>query len=155
MEEEAHQIKDYFHDEAVAFAGAMNPKGSLAHNSDEMYSSDRYKLESWNPKDTIPVATFFMKRSPQKKHIFMSHLLQKNNGKSLIWKFIHSFLSGGIKNGVTGKKIPEYCCSVISEKPQPALYKEAANWMLKRITTKGSGFAEVDYFIKGKLEILI
>jgi len=25
--------------------------------------------------------------------------------------------------------------------------------MLKRMTTKGSGFAEVDYFIKGKLEI--
>ena len=42
MGEEAYQIKDYFHDEAVAFAGAMHPKGSLAHNSDEMYSSDRY-----------------------------------------------------------------------------------------------------------------
>ena len=39
MGEEAYQIKDYFHDEAVAFAGAMHPKGSLAHNSDEMYSS--------------------------------------------------------------------------------------------------------------------
>ena len=83
----------------------------------------------------------------------MLHHLQKHNGKNLIWKFIHSFLSGGIKNGVTGKKIPEYCCSVISEKPQPPIHKEAANWMLKRMTTKGSGFAEVDYFRKGKLEI--
>ena len=46
-----------------------------------------------------------------------------------------------------------YCCSVKSEQPQPSLHKEAANWMLKRMTTKGSGFAEVDYFIKGKLEI--
>ena len=104
MGEEAYQIKDYFHDEVVAFAGAMHPKGSLAHNSDEMYSSDRYKLESWNPEDTIPVATFFMKSTPQKKHIFMLHHLQKHNGKNLICKFIHSFLSGGIKNGVTGKK---------------------------------------------------
>ena len=48
---------------------------------------------------------------------------------------------------------PWYCCSVKSEQPQPSLHKEAANWMLKRMTTKGSGFAEVDYFIKGKLEI--
>ena len=45
MGEEAYQIKDYFHDEAVAFAGAMNPKGSLAHNAYEMYSSDRYQLK--------------------------------------------------------------------------------------------------------------
>ena len=104
MGEEAYQIKDYFHDEAVAFAGAMNPKGRLADNEDEMYSSDRYKLESWHPEDTIPVATFFYEKYSPKKHIFMSHHLQRHNGKNLIWKFIHSFLSVGIKNGVTGKK---------------------------------------------------
>ena len=103
MGEEAYQIKVCVHDEVVAFAGAMNPKGELACE-DEMYSPDRYKLESCNPEDTIPVATFFMKSTPQKKHIFMLHHLQKHNGKNLIWKFIHSFLSGGIKNGVTGKK---------------------------------------------------
>ena len=43
----------------------------------------------------------------------------------------------------------------LSHKPQPPLHKEAANWMLKRMTNKGSGFAEVDYFIEGKLELLI
>ena len=75
MGEEAYQIKDYFHDEAVAFAGAMHPKGSLAHNSDEMYSSDRYKLESWNPKDTIPVATFFYEKvSPKKAYFYVASL---------------------------------------------------------------------------------
>ena len=103
MGEETYQIKVCVHDEVVAFAGAMNPKGELTCE-DEMYSPDRYKLESCNPEDTIPVATFFMKSTPQKKHIFMLHHLQKHNGKNLIWKFIHSFLSGGIKNGVTGKK---------------------------------------------------
>ena len=30
MREEAYQIQDYVHDEVVAFAGAMNPKGELA-----------------------------------------------------------------------------------------------------------------------------
>ena len=29
MEEEAYKIQDYVNDEAVAFAGAMHPKGSL------------------------------------------------------------------------------------------------------------------------------
>ena len=57
------------------------------------------------------------------------------------------------KEWIHWAKVPEYCCSVISEKPQPPLHKEAANWMLKRMPTKGSSFAEVDYFRKGKLEI--
>ena len=52
-------------------------------------------------------------------------------------------------------KVPEYCCSVISEKSASPLHKQAANWMLKRMTTKGSGFKDVDYFLKGKLEVLI
>ena len=103
MKDQTYQIQVCVHDEVVAFAGAMNPKGELACE-DEMYSSDRYKLESCNPEDTIPVATFFMKSTPQKKHIFMLHHLQKHNGKNLIWKFIHSFLYGGIRSGVTGKK---------------------------------------------------
>ena len=58
MGEETYQIKVCVHDEVVAFAGAMSPKGELACE-DEMYSPDRYKLESCNPEDTIPVATFF------------------------------------------------------------------------------------------------
>ena len=53
------------------------------------------------------------------------------------------------------QKIPEYCCSVISEEPQPPLHKEAAKWMLKKMTTKGSGFPDVDFFLKGKFELLI
>ena len=53
MGEQTYQIKDYVHDEAVAFAGALNPKGKLAYNEDEMYSTDRYKLISDNPEDAI------------------------------------------------------------------------------------------------------
>ena len=155
MGEEAYQIKDYFHDEAVAFAGAMNPKGSLAHNSDEMYSSDRYKLESWNPEDAISVATFFYEKySPKKAYFYVASFTETQ------WKESHMevyslFSIWWNKEWSHWEKIPEYCCSVISEKPQLHLHKEAAKWMLKRITTKGSGFVEVDYFIKGKLEILI
>ena len=87
-------MKNYLHHEVVAFAGAMNPKGKLAYNEDEMYSLDGYKFESYDPKDTIPVATFFMKSTPQKKAHFYVASFQKHNGKHLIWKFIHSFLFG-------------------------------------------------------------
>ena len=155
MGEEAYKIQDYVNDEAVAFAGAMHPKGSLAHNSDEMYSSDRYKLESWYAEDTIPVATFFYEKySPKKAYFYVASFTETQ------WKESHMevyslFSIWWDKEWSHWEKIPEYCCSVISQKPQPPLHKEAANWMLKRMTTKGSGFAEVDYFIKGKLELLI
>ena len=48
-----------------------------------------------------------------------------------------------------------YSCSVLSEEPQAPLHKEAANWMIKRMTTKGCALAKVDDFKNGTLEILI
>ena len=73
MGKEAYQITDYIHDEVVAFCGAMNPKGKLEHSEDEMYSTDRYKLESYNPEDTIPVATFFYEKySPKKAYFYVA-----------------------------------------------------------------------------------
>ena len=72
MKKETYQIKVFVHDEVVAFAGAMNPKGELACE-DEMYSPDRYKLESCNPEDTIPVATFFYEKySPKKVYFYVA-----------------------------------------------------------------------------------
>ena len=153
MEKEAYQIQDYFHDEAVAFAGAMNPKGSLAHNEDEMYSSDRYKLESCNPEDSIPVATFYYEKySPKKAYFYVASFTETQ------WKESHMevyslFSIRWDKEWSHWEKVPEYCCSVISVQPQQPLHKQAANWMLKRMTTKDSGFPDVDYFMKGKLEI--
>ena len=153
MKKETYQIKVCVHDEAVAFAGALNPKGSLAHNSDEMYSSDRYKLESCNPEDSIPVATFYYEKySPKKAYFYVASFTETQ------WKESHMevyslFAIRWDKEWSHWQKVPEYCCSVISVKPQQPLHKQAANWMLKRMTTKGSGFAFVDYFMKGKLEI--
>ena len=44
MGKETYQIKDYFHYEVVAFAGAMNPKGKLGCNKNQMYSTDHYSI---------------------------------------------------------------------------------------------------------------
>jgi hypothetical protein len=120
-----------------------------------MYSPDRYKLESCNPEDTIPVATFFYEKySPKKAYFYVASFTETQ------WKESHMevyslFAIWWDKEWSHWEKVPEYCCSVISEQPQPPLHKEAANWMLKNMTTKGSGFADVDYFLKGKLELLI
>ena len=63
MGEQTYQIKDYVHDEVVAFTGALNVKGDLSRNEDNIYLTDRYKLESYNPEDTIPIAIFIQNLS--------------------------------------------------------------------------------------------
>ena len=154
MKKVTYQIKVCVHDEVVAFAGAMNPKGELACE-DESYSPERYKLESCNPEDTIPVATFFYEKySPKKAYFYVASFTETQ------WKESHMevyslFALRWDNEWSHWEKVPEYCCSVISEQPQPPLHKEAANWMLKNMTTKGSGFAYVDYFKQGTLKILI
>ena len=154
MGKETYQIKVCVHDEVVAFAGAMNPKGELACE-DEMYSPERYKLESCNPEDTIQIATFFYEKySPKKAYFYVASFTETG------WEASHMevyslFVILWNKEESNWQKIPEYCCSVISEEPQPPLHKEAAKWMLKKMTTKGSGFPDVDFFLKGKFELLI
>ena len=154
MSKETYQIKDYVHDEAVAFAGVLHPKGKLACNEDEMYSTDRLKLESYNPKDTIPVATFFEKNSIKKIYYYVASFAES------YWEASHQevyslFSIQWDKEWNHWKKIPWCCCSVISKQPQPHFHKEAAKWMIQRMNTKGSSFDCVDYFMKGKLELLI
>ena len=155
MEKESYQIKDYVHDEVVAFAGAMNVKGKVSCNEDELYSTDRIELESYNPEDTIPVATFFLEKYSSKKAYFYVASFTETQWKESHMEVYSLFVIWWDKEWSHWEKVPEYCCSVISEQPQPPLHKEAANWMLKRMTTKGSGFPDVDYFIKGKFELLI
>ena len=157
MSKETYQIKDYVHDEAVAFAGVLHPKGKLACNEDEMYSTDRLKLESYNPKDTIPVATFFEKNSIKKIYFYVASF----TGFKINWYFpdhevFSLFAIQWCDDANTWEKIPWHCCSVISKQPQPPLHKEAANWMLKKIFTEDSFYDELQKDLKdSKLEILI
>ena len=152
MGEEAYQIKVCVHDEVVAFAGAMNPKGELACE-DEMYSPERYKLESCNPEDTIPVATFFYEKySPKKAYFYVASFTETQ------WKESHMevyslFAIWWDKEWSQWEKIPEYCCSVLSEEPQAPLHKEVAKWMFKGVATTGCLIASVDDFKNGTLEI--
>ena len=154
MGKETYQIKVCVHDEVVAFAGAMNPKGELACE-DEMYSPERYKLESCNPEDSIPVATFYYEKySPKKAYFYVASFKEAHS----IAKHQQAFSLFAIrwdKEENNWQKVPEYCCFVKSERPQPPLHKEAADWMLKEITAEGSEAYNADYFKNGTLEILI
>ena len=86
---EAYQIKDYFQDKAVAFADALNPKCKLACNEDEMYSTERLKLESYNPEDNTQVATFFMKSTLQKMKLLLLTPIFKRFKKSTFFSSHH------------------------------------------------------------------
>ena len=141
MGKETYQITDYFHDEVVAFVGALNFKGKISYKEDEMYSTDRLKLESYNPEDTIPVATFFYKKYSQKKVYFYVASFTEPNWKASHMEVYSLFSVSWSKEDNHWEKIPEYCCSVISEQPQPSLHKEPTNWMLKEMTTKGFAIA--------------
>ena len=113
-------------------------------------STDFNNLESSLPPDTIQVATFLYKEYSTKKIYFYVCSFPE---PGLEAAYSYSLFSIMWSRDNLWELNPWYSCSVKSEQPQPSLHKEAANWMLKRMTTKGSGFAEVDYFIKGKLEI--
>ena len=101
------------------------------------------------------MATFFYEKySPKKAYFYVASFKEAHS----IAKHDQAFSLFSIRwdeEESHWEKVPEYCCFVKSEQPQPPLHKEAANWMLKRMTTKGSGFPDVDYFIKGKFELLI
>ena len=154
MAKETYQIYDFVPDIVIAFASVFSVKGKITYNEDEMISNDRLKLASYNPKDTILVATFLHDQYSTKKAYFYVAAFKARS----IAKHEQAFSLFSIrwdKEESHWEKVPEYCCFVKSEQPQPPLHKEAANWMLKRMTTKGSGFPDVDYFIKGKFELLI
>jgi len=153
---ETYQIEESGYDEVQAFGMAFGLIGERERPKEDFYESTNFNnLESSLPSDTIKVATYVNKKYSTKKIYFyvcsFTESTQRANHQevyslfSIMWNDIDSFWE--LKAW--------YSCSVLSEEPQAPLHKEAANWMLKRMTTKGSGFAEVDYFMKGKLELLI
>ena len=155
MAKETYQIYDFVPDILMAFIAVFSVKGEITLNDDEMRSTDRLKLESYNPKDTILVATFLHDQYSTKKAYFYVASFKEEHSRAKYDQAFSLFSITWFEDESHWAKVPEYCCFVKSEQPQPPLHKEAANWMLKRMTTKGSGFPYFDYFLKGKLEILI
>tara|TARA_Y100000994_G_scaffold180296_1_gene149240 strand:- start:37 stop:501 length:465 start_codon:yes stop_codon:yes gene_type:complete len=154
MGKETYQIKDYVHDELVAFAVVLNVKGELFCNEDEMYSNGRYKLESYNPEDTIPVATFLHNKYSTKLIYFYVSSFTAPHWEAAHQEVFSLFSNQWNEEWSNWGKAFWDCCSALSSHHQACLNKAAA-WMLKTMTTKDCYLAYVDDFKNGTLEILI
>ena len=152
MRKETYQIEEYWHDEVTAYCTAFGILGEREEPKEGFdQSTDFNNLESSLPPDTIQVATFLNKEYSSKKLYFYVCSFPEPHPH-----YSYSLFSIRWEDSLSlWELIPWYCCSVKSEKPQPSLHEEAANWMIKRMTTEGCLIAKVDDFKKGTLEILI
>ena len=107
MGKETYQITEYVHDQVIAHCIAFGLIGTDEPKEDKNNLIDFYELESFNPPDTIQVATFFLeKTSTKKKYIIMSALFRKNLLKRIIKKDMYfSLLCGWITTN-TGLESP-------------------------------------------------
>ena len=151
MAEETYRIEEYWHNEVTAFATAFGILGEREYPKEDFAeSTDFNNLESSLPPDTIQVATFLYKEYSTKKIYFYVCSFKEPHPH-----YSYSLFSIMWSRDNLWELNAWYCCTVKSEQPQSSLHKEAANWMLKEMTTKGCAIAPVEVFKKGTLEILI
>ena len=177
-----------FYDSTDAFFIVFHDTFDGSYDSDnkphESNSNDHFEIESSNPADTIPVATFL--RNEQlpgeiiKKQYFyvcsferestlgyrekfkdyidngmdILKALKKSDEGHKIMRICHLFFEirgdrWDNNDGINWMRLPVYACEDASS------HKEAAEWMLNELTTKGNEVYDADYFKKGTLEILI
>ena len=156
MGKETYRIDLSGHDEVTAFAtafGILGERETPKEDFDE--STDFNNLESSFPPDTIHVATFLNKKYSTKKIYFYVCSFTEKHWEANHQEVYSLFSIMWDDDFSYWKLIAWDCCSVQSEQPQAPLHKEAANWMFKRMTTKGCPLAKVDDFKNGTLEILI
>ena len=157
-------------------------KEFFIHESD---SNDHFELESYNTADTIPVATFLRNEQLpdeiiKKQYLYVCSFERKttlggdekfkdyfDNGMDIlealkksdegpkIMRTCHLLFEirgdrwDNNNNEITWMRVPLYACE------DACSDKEAAEWMLNELTTKGNETYDADYFKKGTLEILI
>ena len=177
-----------FHDSVDAFYIAFHStfvgpfdKDNFAHESN---SNDHFEIESSNPADTIPVATFLRNEQLpdeiiKKQYLYVCSFEREATlgGRE---KFKDYFDNGmdileALKKSGEGPKIIKTCHLLFEIRGDRsknndginwmrlALYacedasshQEAAEWMLNELTTKGNEMYDADYFKQGTLEILI
>tara|TARA_E500000331_G_scaffold264281_1_gene255385 strand:+ start:692 stop:1213 length:522 start_codon:yes stop_codon:yes gene_type:complete len=156
-------------------------ENKFAHESK---SNDHFEIESSNPADTIPVATFLRNEKLTDEFIKKQYLyvcsferestigyrekfkdyidngmdileaLKKSDEGPKIMRTCHLLFEirgdrWDNNNEITWMRVPLYACE------DACSDKEAAEWMLNELTTKGNETYDADYFKKGTLEILI
>ncbi len=155
MGKETYRIDLSGHDEVTAYCTAFGILGERETPKEDFgESTDFNNLESSLPPDTIQVATFLNKKYSTKKIYFYVCSFPEPTGRAKHQEVYSLFSIMWDDDFSYWKLIAWYSCSVLSEQPQAPLHKEAANWMIKRMTTKGCALAEVDDFKNGTLEVI-
>ena len=158
MGKETYQIEESWHDEVTAFATAFGILGERDTPKEDFgQSTDFNNLESSFPPDTVKVATFLNKEYSTKKIYFYVCSFTEKTIRAKhqeVYSLFSIMWSRESSRDCLWVLNPWYCCSVLSEQPQPPLHKEAANWIFKRINTKGCAIAAVDDFKNGTLEVI-
>ena len=156
MGKETYRIQEYWNEEVIPFVTAFSIFRERESPAEYFQvSTDFNNLESSFPPDTIQVATFSNKKYSTKKIYFYVCSFPEPTGRAKHQEVYSLFSIMWNDGGSFWELIAWYSCSVLSEQPQAPLHKEAANWMIKRMTTKGCPLAKVDDFKNGTLEILI
>ena len=157
MGKESYRIQEYWNEEVIPFVtafGVFSEGEFFLPPEDFQESTDFNNLESSCPPDTIQVATFLNKEYSTKKIYFYVCSFTEKHWEANHQEVYSLFSIMWDDDFSYWKLIAWYSCSVLSEEPQAPLHKEAANWMIKRMTTKGCPLAKVDDFKNGTLEIL-
>jgi len=154
--QETYQIGESGYDEVQAFGYAFSflNDGKIPDPDDFCISNNFNNLESSFPSDTIKVATYVNKKYSTKKIYFYVCSFTEST-QIAKHQEVYSLFSIMWSRDSLWELNPWYSCSVLSEEPQAPLHKEAANWMFKRVATKGCLIASVDDFKNGTLKILI
>ncbi len=146
--------------------------------------NDHFEIESSNPADTIPVATFLRNEKLTDEIIKKQYLyvcsFERESTIGYREKF-KDYLDNGmdileaLKKSDEGPKIIRTCHLLFEIRgdrwdnndgitwmrvplyacEDASSHKEGAEWMLNELTTKGNEVYDADYFKKGTLEILI
>ena len=153
MGKETYQMTEYVHDQVIAYCTAF---GLIDTEPKEDINNliDFYELESSNPPDTIQVATYFLEKTSTKKIYYYVCSFPEEPFKAKHQEGYLLFSIMWIDSDNYWSRNPWHSCSASSEQPLPPLHKEAANWMFKRVATKGCLIASVDDFKNGTLEII-
>ena len=177
MAKETSQIKRFYCVEDaffIAFSFWHEQKRPKEKDGDYhiSFSNEHFKLESSNPANTIEVATFLKnkKRTPneniKKEHYYVCEFTWQPYKKIKEYKNSEDITYEGTEYTETShllfmiyweddfncwQRVPVFACLNASS------HQEAADWMLKEITTKGSDVPEhgFEYFKNGTLKILI
>ena len=150
----------------------------------ESYSNDHFELESYNTADTIPVATFLRNEQLsdeiiKKQYLYVCSFERETRlgGREKFNEYLDNGMDilEALDKGYDGPKIIKTCHLLFEIRGDRwknnddinwvrlALYacedasshQEAAEWMMKELTTKGNEMYDADYFKKGTLDVLI